>query len=164
MSAPEIYRSEIERNCAYKQLLLAQMFSDVDYSGWRGARTRPGLDALKEQRGRFSAVVVSKLSCFGRSLSELVRLFDLFDSKGIALVFLDMNIDSSTSQGTGSCATSWLRSPSTRATSSPTTRASTTATPWAKEKAWGRPPPFGYDRDPATKSYVVVAERAEIAP
>jgi hypothetical protein len=33
MSAPDIYRSEIERYCAYKQLLLAQTFSDVDYSG-----------------------------------------------------------------------------------------------------------------------------------
>jgi DNA invertase Pin-like site-specific DNA recombinase len=32
-------------------------------------------------------------------VSELVRLFDLFDSDDISLVFLDINGDSSTSQG-----------------------------------------------------------------
>jgi len=99
MSAPEPYRSEIERYCAYKQMRVGQIFSDIDYLGWRGARSRPGLEALKEQRRSFSAIIVPKLSRFGRSVSELVRLFDLFDSEGIALVFLDMNVDTSTSQG-----------------------------------------------------------------
>jgi DNA invertase Pin-like site-specific DNA recombinase len=50
-------------------------------------------------RSRGHYWLVPKLSRFGRSLSELVRLFDLFDSEGIALVFLEMNVDSSTSQG-----------------------------------------------------------------
>jgi DNA invertase Pin-like site-specific DNA recombinase len=129
MSAPDLYRSEIERYCGYKQLQLAHVFSDVDDSGWRGARSRPGLEALKEQRGRLSAIIVPKLSRFGRSLSELVRLFDLLDSEGIALVFLDMNVDSSTSQGRLLRATSWPPSRSTRATSSPTTPAPTIVTP-----------------------------------
>jgi hypothetical protein len=42
MSAPAMYEAEIERYCAYKQLALHQVLCDLDYSGWRGARPRPG--------------------------------------------------------------------------------------------------------------------------
>ena len=56
--------------------------------------------------------MIPKLSRFGRSVSELVRLFDLFDGNGISLVFLDMNIDSSRARA-ASCVTSWPRSRST---------------------------------------------------
>ncbi len=99
MSAPEIYQEQIQRYCHYKDLKLKEIFSDIDYSGFRGARKRPSLEALKQERSRFSAVVVPRLSRFGRSMSELIQLFDLFDGEGISLVFLDMNLDSSTSQG-----------------------------------------------------------------
>ncbi len=51
------------------------------------------------QRNRFSSVVIPKLSRFGRSMSELVRLFDLFDGDGISLIFLDLNLDTATRQG-----------------------------------------------------------------
>ena len=53
----------------------------------------------QDQRHAFSAIVIPKLSRFGRSVKDLVELFDLFDRDGIALVFLDMNIDTATSQG-----------------------------------------------------------------
>jgi site-specific DNA recombinase len=43
--------------------------------------------------------VIPKLSRFGRSVKDLVGLFDQFDRDGVALVFLDMNLDTSTSQG-----------------------------------------------------------------
>lgn len=43
--------------------------------------------------------MVPRLSRFGRSVSELVQLFDLFDGDSISLIFLDMNVDTSTSQG-----------------------------------------------------------------
>jgi DNA invertase Pin-like site-specific DNA recombinase len=66
--------------------LVCETLRHVDYLGWRGARARPGLEALQEQRSHFSAVIVPKLSRFGRSVSELVRLFDLFDPEGISLV------------------------------------------------------------------------------
>jgi DNA invertase Pin-like site-specific DNA recombinase len=59
----------------------------------------PGLEDLKQQRRRFSTVIVPKLSRFGRSVSELVQLFDLFDADDVALVFLDLNVDSRTSYG-----------------------------------------------------------------
>ena len=99
MKAPEMYQDEIERYCRYKNVRLGHVFSDIDYSGYRGAKPRPALEDLKARRVEFDAVVIPKLARFGRSVKELVELFDLFDTDGISLVFLDMNIDTSTSQG-----------------------------------------------------------------
>ena len=99
MRAPEMYEEEIRRYCDYRNLDLTEVFSDIDYSGYRGSKKRPALEDLKLHRHEFSAVVIPKLSRFGRSVKDLVNLFDLFDRDGIALVFLDMNIDTSTSQG-----------------------------------------------------------------
>ncbi len=99
MRAPELYQAEIERYCAYRDLELAEVFSDIDHSAFRGAKARPALEELKSRRHEFSGVVVPKLARFGRSVRELVALFELFDRDGIALTFLDMNIDTSTSQG-----------------------------------------------------------------
>lgn len=99
MRAPEMYADEIERYCTYRKLHLTETFSDIDFSGYRGSKPRPALEDLKTRRFEFSAIVIPKLSRFGRSVKDLVALFDLFDRDGIALVFLDMNIDTSTSQG-----------------------------------------------------------------
>lgn len=99
MRAPELYEAEIRRYCAYKNLDVAKVFSDIDYSAFRGAPPRPALEELKANRKDYAAVVVPKLSRFGRSVKELAALFELFDSDGISLVFLDVNIDTSTSQG-----------------------------------------------------------------
>jgi DNA invertase Pin-like site-specific DNA recombinase len=87
MHAPEIYEEEIRRYCQYRRLDLAEIFSDIDYSGWRGSRTRPSLNRLLERRKEFSLVVVPKLSRLGRSLSHLCELFDQFDSDGVGLSF-----------------------------------------------------------------------------
>lgn len=99
MKAPEMYEDEIRRYCDYRNLELAEVFCDIDYSGYRGSKPRPALEDLKTRRYEFSAIVIPKLSRFGRSVKDLVNIFDLFDRDGIALVFLDMNIDTSTSQG-----------------------------------------------------------------
>jgi DNA invertase Pin-like site-specific DNA recombinase len=99
MKAPDIYRDEIERYCRYKDLHVVETFSDIDYSGYRGAKPRPGLEQLKARRFEFSSVIIPRLSRFGRSMKDLVALFDLFDRDDIGLVFLDINVDTSTSQG-----------------------------------------------------------------
>lgn len=99
MVAPELYEAEIRRYCAYKNVELAQIYSDLDMSAFRGAKARPSLGELVERRQEYSAVVVPKLSRFGRSMKELIHLFDLFDRDQVPLVFLDMNLDTSTSQG-----------------------------------------------------------------
>lgn len=99
MHAPELYLQEINRYCAYRQLEIGEIFSDVDFSARKGARQRPSLERLRLARRQFSAVIIPKLSRFGRSMKDLIELFDEFDSDAIPLVFLDMNIDTSTSQG-----------------------------------------------------------------
>jgi DNA invertase Pin-like site-specific DNA recombinase len=99
MKAPELYEDEITRYCSFKGWGLGEVFSDIDFSGYNNSEGRPGLRELVRRRAEFSAVIVPKLSRFGRSLKHLAQLFDTFDRDGISLVFLDMNIDSSTSQG-----------------------------------------------------------------
>ena len=99
MRAPELYADEIQRYCNYKHLQLGKVFADIDRSGFRGAAPRPALEELVDRRLEFSAVIVPKLARFGRSMKDLIELFDLFDRDGVALIFLDMNIDTSTSQG-----------------------------------------------------------------
>jgi DNA invertase Pin-like site-specific DNA recombinase len=87
MTAWVLYRQEVERFCNSRRIHLGATFEDLDYSGWRDSRIRPGLERLLERRHEFSMIVVPKLSRFGRSLSHLCQLFDLFDSDGIGLVF-----------------------------------------------------------------------------
>ena len=99
MHASELYEGEITRYCSYKALTLGRIYSDVDYSAFRGARPRPSLEELVKERTRYGAMIVPKLSRFGRSMKELIGLLEIFDSDGIPLVFLDMNLDTSTSQG-----------------------------------------------------------------
>ncbi len=99
MKAPELYEDEIERYCSYKNLNLARIYSDVDFSAFRGAKPRPSLEELVADRAGYSQIIIPKLSRFGRSMKQLIRLFEIFDSDGIPLVFLDMNLDTSTSQG-----------------------------------------------------------------
>jgi DNA invertase Pin-like site-specific DNA recombinase len=99
MKAPELYSDEITRYCGYRNLALKEIFSDIDYSGYNNSERRPALNELVCRRHEFSAVIVPKLSRFGRSLKHLTQLFETFDNDGIALVFLDLGMDTSTSQG-----------------------------------------------------------------
>jgi site-specific DNA recombinase len=62
-------------------------------------RSAPALNRLIEERHSYSGVVVPKLSRFGRSLRHLCELFELFDKDGIDLIFLDIGVDTGTSQG-----------------------------------------------------------------
>jgi site-specific DNA recombinase len=94
-----MYEEEIRRYCSYKGLEVGRLYSDIDYSAFRGSRPRPALQQLVKERASYSTIVIPKLSRFGRSMQELIRLFDLFDRDGIPLVFLDMKLDTSTSQG-----------------------------------------------------------------
>jgi DNA invertase Pin-like site-specific DNA recombinase len=99
MKAPELYRRDIETFCTYRKLELTEVLSDIDYSAFRGAPARPALEEFKRRRREFSGVVVPKLSRFGRSVKDLVQLFEVFERDGVALIFLDMGLDTSTSQG-----------------------------------------------------------------
>ena len=99
MHAPDIYREQIQRYCTYRDLTLVDVYSDIDFSGYRNSEKRPALNQLVEERHRYSGVVVPKLSRFGRSLRHLCEMFELFDNDGIDLIFLDIGVDTGTSQG-----------------------------------------------------------------
>lgn len=160
MKAPELYVDEISRFCSYQGLTLGQIYSDIDFSAFRGAKPRPSLEQLIEHRKEYSAVVVPKLSRFGRSMKELIRLFDLFDSDGIPLVFLDMNLDTSTSQGR------LLRHIlAAFAEYESDVKADYTRASHRRIRAEGRPwgiPPFGYARGEKPNTWVVDSEKAAV--
>jgi len=97
--ASDVYRAQIQRYCEYRDLELSAIYSDIDYSGYHHSERRPGLLQLCEDRHHFSTVVVPKLSRLGRSLKHLCHLFETFETDSIDLVFLDVGVDTGTSQG-----------------------------------------------------------------
>lgn len=67
---PRTHDQQITSYCSYRKLTLAKTYSDIDFSGYNHSRSRPGLSALIDARHRYAAVVVPKLSGFGRSLAR----------------------------------------------------------------------------------------------
>lgn len=152
----------IEEYCRYKGLELSKIYSDLDYSGRRGAKPRPSLNELIDDRQRYAAVVTPKLSRFGRSLRDLAELFDVFDRDGIGLVFLDLDIDTRTSAGRlvrnvmASLAEyeSDLLSERWQDTYGYLVRSG--------RRSGGHSVPLGYTYDPTNKNYEVVPQQAAV--
>jgi DNA invertase Pin-like site-specific DNA recombinase len=161
MGAPRLYEDQIRRYCAYREFTLGEIFADLDFSGFRGAKPRPALEELKDRRHEFSTVIVPKLARFGRSVKELVELFDLFDSDGIALVFLDMNVDTSTSQGRLLRHIMAAFAEYESDVKADYARANHRMVR-AQGRPWGGRPPFGYERHASERTYVINEQRAEI--
>lgn len=160
MKAPELYEDEIRRYCNYKGLVLGPIFKDLDASGYRGSKPRPGLEELKLNHLHYSAVIVPKLARFGRSVKELVELFDLFDNNGVKLVFLDMNIDTATSQGRLLRHIMAAFAEYESDVKADYARANHRLAR-AKGLPWGLPP-FGYVPDRANRTYVISEPEAEM--
>ncbi|HWC14050.1 MAG TPA: recombinase family protein [Actinomycetota bacterium] len=160
MSAPDIYRGQIEDYCRYKQLKLGKLYSDIDFSGRRGSKPRPGLAELIEERSRYSAVVIPKLSRLGRSMKDLANLFDIFDSDGIGLVFLDVDVDTRTA--TGRLVRNIMASLAEWESDLISDRWRDTITYLKKQgRVTGSNPPLGYDYDPELKTLVVNPAESE---
>lgn len=160
MHAPELYEDEITRYCNYKKLELTKIYSDIDYSAFRGAKPRPSLEQLISERKQYAAIIVPKLSRFGRSMKDLIRLFEAFDADGIPLVFLDMNLDTSTSQGR------LLRHIlAAFAEYESDVKADYTRANHRRVRAEGRPwgvPPFGYIRGPEPHTWAPERSSASV--
>ncbi len=62
-------------------------------------KDRPELSKLLERITKGDTVVVESLSRLGRSTKDLIELTELFRSKGVHLVSLKENVDTSTSTG-----------------------------------------------------------------
>ncbi len=161
MKAPELYETDIRNYCGYRGLELGEIFCDIDYSGYRNSERRPALQELVRRRHEFSAVVIPKLARLGRELKHLTQLFATFDSDGIPLIFLDLAIDPSTSEGR------LLRNVMAAfAEHDSDVRADYTRANRRRIISEGRPfagvPPFGYVYVRAIKSYAPDPERAHI--
>lgn len=101
MVAPELYEAEIRRYCEYKKLQLHEpLFSDIGISGRAESRhLRKGLDELVARRREFSAIITPRLNRFGRSLKDLSETFQVLDDDGVALIFLDVEVNTRTPTG-----------------------------------------------------------------
>jgi DNA invertase Pin-like site-specific DNA recombinase len=99
MNSPQLYEEQIHRYCDYRGFTLARIYADIDHSGYNNSRARPALKELCDHRRTYAAVVVPKLSRFGRSMAHLFEMYTSFSDDGVDLIFLDVGVDSSTSQG-----------------------------------------------------------------
>ena len=91
---------EIKRFCDYRNCSIIRLFTDKT-SGKN--LDRPGfkqlIDVLDTNTLGIDAVVIHKLDRIGRSLGDLIKLFDWFKSKNIQVISILDNIDTSTPQG-----------------------------------------------------------------
>jgi DNA invertase Pin-like site-specific DNA recombinase len=78
---------------------IAAEFCDEGVSGSRDSR--PQLDRMlaEARRGRFQAILIWRLDRLGRSLQNLVRLFEDFRAWNVALISFGEGLDFSTSMG-----------------------------------------------------------------
>ena len=70
----------------------------------RGSKhTRPAHDRLLKDvgKGGIDAVVVYKLDCLGRSLTQLALIIEELSNRGVALIFTSQGIDTSESNPSG---------------------------------------------------------------
>jgi DNA invertase Pin-like site-specific DNA recombinase len=74
-------------------------YCDEGVSG--SSDSRPQLDRMlaDAQRGKFQTILISRLDRLGRSLQNLVRLFENFRSWNVALISFGEGLDFSTSMG-----------------------------------------------------------------
>jgi site-specific DNA recombinase len=99
MMADKIYRQEIESYAAAYSYRLVQVFGDLDYSGRKGSKARPGFTEMLRRCREFDLLIVPKLSRFGRSMRDNLAAYDQLEDAGVGLVFLDLRIDTTTSGG-----------------------------------------------------------------
>jgi site-specific DNA recombinase len=75
----------------------AETFAEAGVKGTLASR--PQLDRLLVRLDDFDVVVINSLDRLGRSTKNLLELYDLFEAKGVALVFLRERVDTSTPVG-----------------------------------------------------------------
>src|SRR6266498_3566785 len=102
MEAPAIYREQIEAWAkATPGIRLGEIYQDIDLSGRRGAKVRPAFERMLSaaRAGDLDLIIVPKLSRFGRSVSHVTTVLEELEELGVAVRFLDLDVDTSTSTG-----------------------------------------------------------------
>ena len=77
------------------------MFSDVDLSAYKAGVVRPAYEKMQAaaRAGEFDAVVIWKVDRLARSLREFLRVVEMFDQYGIALLSVNESFDTSSPMG-----------------------------------------------------------------
>ncbi|MGE0193804.1 MAG: recombinase family protein [Planctomycetota bacterium] len=141
-------------------VLLTTRYDDANLSGTR--TDRPALERLLAdiEDGLVDCVVVYKIDRLSRSITDFVRLMDLFDRHGVAFASVTQMFDTSTSTGRLllnilSCFAQYERDQISERTKDKVHAA-------RKRGRWtGGPPPLGYDVAPEGGRIVVNAAEAE---
>jgi DNA invertase Pin-like site-specific DNA recombinase len=97
--SPDKQAEEIEAWSSLRGVDLGQSFVDLDQSGKKASR--PGLDAAmaRVEAGESDGIVVAKLSRFGRSVPDGLKLVKRIHDAGGQFAAIDLGIDPTTSTG-----------------------------------------------------------------
>src|ERR1700691_2472934 len=101
---PEAQLQPLREMCRMRGWTIVHEYVD---QGWSGAKeSRPALDQLmaavaatdqkKSETRKFDGIVVCKFDRFFRSTQNMLRVLDLFNSKGLEFVSMTEQIDTST--------------------------------------------------------------------
>jgi DNA invertase Pin-like site-specific DNA recombinase len=83
-----------------KSTLLASGVDKLFLENYTGTKAnRPELDRLRDQMRRGDTVKILKLDRLARSTRDLLNLVNEFEEAGVALVVIEQNINTSTSEG-----------------------------------------------------------------
>jgi len=88
----------LRETCERRNIEIYDIYTDV-ISG--GKANRPEFNRLMEdlRHYKFRVVMVTKLDRLGRSLQHLISLLDEFKTKGVELIAITQNIDTSSAAG-----------------------------------------------------------------
>lgn len=80
---------------------VVEVFSDVDLSAYKAGVVRPAYEKMlaAARAGELDAVVVWKVDRLARSLREFVRVTEMLDKYGVALVSVNESLDTSSPMG-----------------------------------------------------------------
>jgi site-specific DNA recombinase len=97
--SPEKQRDEIAAWAKLRGVEVGEVFEDLDVSGAKASR--PGLDAAmaRVEAGESDGIVVAKLSRFGRSVTDGLKLVKRIHDAGGKFAAIDLGIDPTTSTG-----------------------------------------------------------------
>lgn len=102
MESPELQRGKITQWANQNGYRPSQIewFEDLDYSGRRGSKSRPGLKAILSRLDDFDVVTVAWLSRQGRSVTDNQEVRDILKYHSVDFVAVDMqHVDAETPVG-----------------------------------------------------------------
>ena len=94
-------RPEVDTRARARGFEVVEVFSDVDLSAYKEGVVRPAYEKMlaSARSGELDAVVVWKVDRLARSLREFVRVTEMLDKYGVALVSMNELLDTSSPMG-----------------------------------------------------------------